>query len=306
MWKLERILVPIDFSECSGEALRAATLMAQSASASVDCVYVTPFEPPRAAPIEPSETLEMLAATEREQLESRLGRFVAGAIPEGAVEPRLEVAFSSKPPAEAIVELAKGHDAIVMGTHGRTGLERARLGSVAEAVLKKASCPVITVRQERPLRAERGRTVYAMVRSNADLRIALEQLAEAGIGQSEIGVLMSTEAHDRGFDHRLKSEARAGAAAGAVAGGVIGWIGGMALLSGGLLFFGPLVVLAAAGTVVGGLIGAGLPDAHARRIQEAIRSGKVLISVQARNREKAERAARALSRLDPESIEVER
>jgi nucleotide-binding universal stress UspA family protein len=47
-----------------------------------------------------------------------------------------------------IVRLAseQGFDLIVMGTHGRTGLRHALLGSVAEKVVRKASCPVLTVR----------------------------------------------------------------------------------------------------------------------------------------------------------------
>lgn len=52
-------------------------------------------------------------------------------------------------PAEAIVRFAdrQGVDLIVMGTHGRTGLSRALMGSVAEAVVRHASCPVLTFRQ---------------------------------------------------------------------------------------------------------------------------------------------------------------
>lgn len=51
-------------------------------------------------------------------------------------------------PADAILRAAHevGSDLIVMGTHGRTGLDRFLLGSVAEAVLRRAHCPVVTVR----------------------------------------------------------------------------------------------------------------------------------------------------------------
>jgi nucleotide-binding universal stress UspA family protein len=52
-------------------------------------------------------------------------------------------------PAEAIVDCAKevGADFIVMGTHGRTGLARVLMGSVAEAVVRQAPCPVVTVKE---------------------------------------------------------------------------------------------------------------------------------------------------------------
>ena len=58
-------------------------------------------------------------------------------------------------PAQAISETAEkeGCDLIVMGTHGRTGLTRLLMGSVAEAVVRKAKCPVLTVKQPSELAA---------------------------------------------------------------------------------------------------------------------------------------------------------
>ena len=52
-------------------------------------------------------------------------------------------------PATAVVELAdeEAVDMIVMGTHGRTGLSRLLMGSVAEAVVRRAKCPVLTFKQ---------------------------------------------------------------------------------------------------------------------------------------------------------------
>ena len=52
-------------------------------------------------------------------------------------------------PATAIVETAEKEDAdmIVLGTHGRTGLTRLLMGSVAEAVVRRANCPVLTIKQ---------------------------------------------------------------------------------------------------------------------------------------------------------------
>ena len=51
-------------------------------------------------------------------------------------------------PSDAILRLARdgGGDLIVMGTHGRTGLSRLLIGSVAEAVLRRSACPVLTLR----------------------------------------------------------------------------------------------------------------------------------------------------------------
>ena len=52
-------------------------------------------------------------------------------------------------PAAAIVEFARSEnvDLIVMGTHGRTGFSRLLMGSVAEAVVRKAPCPVLTLKE---------------------------------------------------------------------------------------------------------------------------------------------------------------
>jgi len=56
-------------------------------------------------------------------------------------------------PASAIVEAAEEEnvDLIVLGTHGRTGLTRLLMGSVAENVVRKAKCPVLTVKHPSPL-----------------------------------------------------------------------------------------------------------------------------------------------------------
>jgi nucleotide-binding universal stress UspA family protein len=59
-------------------------------------------------------------------------------------------------PAEAIVDYAKDHDSdlIAMGTHGRSGFSHLLMGSVAEQVIRRASCPVMVVRQEKQTSAE--------------------------------------------------------------------------------------------------------------------------------------------------------
>jgi nucleotide-binding universal stress UspA family protein len=59
-------------------------------------------------------------------------------------------------PAAEIVELAKAEDVdlIVMSTHGRTGLTRALMGSVAEVVVRRASCPVLTLKAKQPVASQ--------------------------------------------------------------------------------------------------------------------------------------------------------
>jgi nucleotide-binding universal stress UspA family protein len=121
---VRRILFPTDFSHASREAGRTAVSMAQQFGAHLTILYVVP---PVTDP-SPSEGLGALAA------ELAPGMAVATEVAAGI-------------PARKIVEHARRHgiDLIVMGTHGRTGLSRALLGSVAEAVVRRAPCRVLTV-----------------------------------------------------------------------------------------------------------------------------------------------------------------
>jgi nucleotide-binding universal stress UspA family protein len=80
----------------------------------------------------------------REELTEKLHALVAQ---EPAVQVEAQLLFSAHPAAE-ILRVAKriGADLIVLGTHGRTGLSRLLMGSVAEQVVRRAGCPVVTVK----------------------------------------------------------------------------------------------------------------------------------------------------------------
>jgi nucleotide-binding universal stress UspA family protein len=67
-----------------------------------------------------------------------------------AADKRIVTATTHGPPFIGILRYAKEHDIdmIIMGTHGRTGLAHTMIGSVAERVVRKAPCPVLTVRPE--------------------------------------------------------------------------------------------------------------------------------------------------------------
>jgi len=148
---VRKILVPIDIAEGSGPAIGMASTMAQKHGASIELLYV--WQPPPLFPVPivviPS-TIESQPANMEELARTRAGaqlmEIVGQLRAEGVSEVHCRVGIGS--PAHEIVELAElGHfDLIVMGTHGRKGVMHAVLGSVAEKVVRRAKCPVMTVR----------------------------------------------------------------------------------------------------------------------------------------------------------------
>jgi nucleotide-binding universal stress UspA family protein len=133
------ILHATDFSERSEEAFRVACSLAKDYAARVIVVHVPE---PMAASIGMAPS-PPLPEGYRGGLEERLCRFQAAA-PDVRVECRVEEGDA----AMGIVRAARAtqSDLIVIGTHGRTGLGRLLMGSVAENVLRTAPCPVVTVK----------------------------------------------------------------------------------------------------------------------------------------------------------------
>ena len=147
MLPIRTILHPTDFSERSANAFEVACSLARDSGAGLIVLHV--LERPviaytgvAMAPPAPGPSEE-----ERKALLKRL-KHVQPQAPAVAVEHRLE----QGDPATGILQVAQeaGCDLIVMGTHGRTGLGRLLLGSVAEQVLRKAPCPVLTVKTPLP------------------------------------------------------------------------------------------------------------------------------------------------------------
>jgi nucleotide-binding universal stress UspA family protein len=138
---VHRILVPMDFSDCAGDALDYATMMATQFKAKVILVHVI-----EAQGLTGGFTLSV---QERDQaLEAVAGKLLAdtaASLEAGGVGVTREVRKGVS--YEQILKGAEEHNAdlIVMGTNGRTGLERLVLGSVAEKVVRLAKCAVLTV-----------------------------------------------------------------------------------------------------------------------------------------------------------------
>jgi len=141
-WK--RILVPTDFSDPSGEALSTAMAFAQLAGATLDLVHVAveatyALPPPVdvvSVPIDMTKLMERavegLAAEEKRVRDAGIATDSATLV--------------GRPDSEIVARAAETKaDLIVMGTHGRSGLAHALLGSVAERVVQHAPCPVLIV-----------------------------------------------------------------------------------------------------------------------------------------------------------------
>lgn len=139
---LERILVPVDFSDCSLDALEYAVVVAQQAKASLTLLHV----------LEPvSYGLDFTlgqSRTRHSEVESWTKRLEELASSLRVIHISVESRLRGGHPADSILDAAQTLpcDLIVMGTHGRRGISHAISGSVAEAVLRKARCPVLTVR----------------------------------------------------------------------------------------------------------------------------------------------------------------
>ena len=148
MARIRKILVPVDFSESSREALAYAAELAQKFGARIDLLHVWQapvFIPTATLPEVPNVDANIVDLV-RQNAEEATARALAEARAQGL--PVESARAEPGVPARGIVELAKadGYDLIVIGTHGRTGLSRAMMGSVAEKVVRLAPCPVLTVR----------------------------------------------------------------------------------------------------------------------------------------------------------------
>src|SRR5687767_4904357 len=143
---VRRILHPTDFSPASGPAFAKALALAKDTGAELLLVTVLDALPPLASEAYVSrETYDRIAAEGRAAAQRRLDRPVARARNAGV---RVRSRVLEGTAHEQIVRTAKRErsDLIVMGTHGRTGLTKLLLGSVAGRVISMAPCPVVTVR----------------------------------------------------------------------------------------------------------------------------------------------------------------
>lgn len=135
----QRVIVPVDFSDHSGEGARVARQLVADGGA-LHVVHVLPSlhagDPGVVwGEVDDSRRQESVRA----EMRKRLGEHIEGAT--------LHVLFGS--PGARIADLAEeiGADLVVVPSHGRTGLKRLALGSVAEKLVRLCPCPVLVLRR---------------------------------------------------------------------------------------------------------------------------------------------------------------
>jgi nucleotide-binding universal stress UspA family protein len=145
MVDIRRILCPIDFSDCSRRALDHAVAIAKWYDSTITIVYVSPIVPLAAyAPGSGVVPSANLSPGDREALLTSMKHFAAA---DASPAIRFDYILSEGGVAAQILNAAEtlASDLLVIGTHGRSGFERLMLGSVTEKVLRKATCPVLSV-----------------------------------------------------------------------------------------------------------------------------------------------------------------
>ena len=146
MIEIRRILFATDFSKASAKALAAAGTLAKVNRAEVTILHVvTPFVPTVPEQYVAAEALDQLNLETRRWSQRQLAKLTDKARKSGI---RAAGIILEGDPAREIVRAARSKraDLVVVGTHGRTGLNKFFLGSVAQRVVATAPCPVVTVR----------------------------------------------------------------------------------------------------------------------------------------------------------------
>jgi nucleotide-binding universal stress UspA family protein len=147
---IRTILHPTDFSERSASALTLACALARDYGARLVLVHVAA----RQVTVYGEVALIPESKDYLEPLTRQLDL-----LPVPGANLRVERRFEEGDAPTEILRVAQetGTDLIVMGTHGRTGLERLVMGSVAEQVVRQAACPVLTVKTPFPVTESKGR-----------------------------------------------------------------------------------------------------------------------------------------------------
>jgi nucleotide-binding universal stress UspA family protein len=142
----KKILIATDFSECAEQALDYAVALAGVLGAKLhllNVIVIPTLAIPQVGVAVASTLIEPMVRTQQAELDKRVTRHASAGI---------ETVLRTGDARDAVVDVAReiGADLIVMGTHGRRGVRRALIGSIAESVVRTAPCPVLTIREHKP------------------------------------------------------------------------------------------------------------------------------------------------------------
>jgi nucleotide-binding universal stress UspA family protein len=145
--RIKRILVPFDFGEQAEHALSFAQKLAPTFGASVEALYVVPFVPNNALTVTELGAIPLAEPPLEEVVREAEGRLHEVLASEDERHRYLRKTVKVGDPRAQILAHASTEkiDLIVMGTHGRKGASRLLIGSVAERVVREATCPVLTL-----------------------------------------------------------------------------------------------------------------------------------------------------------------
>lgn len=162
-----------------------------------------------------------------------------------------------------------------------------------------------------------AKAVIGTVKSRAQAELVVDRLKSGGFLSTNISVLLADAEGSKEFavDNQTKAPegAATGAGAGAAIGGVLGWLAGIGTLAipgvGPLIAAGPIMAAlggAAVGGALGGLAGAlvgmGIPEYEAKRYEERIKGGRVLIAVHAEDSDEVDRAKEVFESVGAEDV----
>lgn len=144
MKEINKLLVPVDFSDNSQKILRTAAELAQRFKAELSVVFVAQRFDDYSGFFVPHEPVAQFEEEIVRSAEEKMKNFIQESL---AADTPVSTRVLTGDVAETIVDYAAqiGIDLIVMGTHGYKGLERVLFGSVAEKVIKTAPCPVLSI-----------------------------------------------------------------------------------------------------------------------------------------------------------------
>ncbi|HHO56701.1 MAG TPA: universal stress protein [Trueperaceae bacterium] len=141
----KNILIPVDGSKCSQQALDHGLKLAKSVGASISLLHI--LEDPLTIAYSLPETVSY-----RPELYAELKTAALVVLEQAEQQTKaqgidcISNLISDVNPAHAILEASKDADLIIMGTHGRKGLDRVVFGSVTEGVLRRTNTPVLILR----------------------------------------------------------------------------------------------------------------------------------------------------------------